>query len=118
MTPYCYVSPAPAQKKKKKKSVEETVSKLDFGVNFGWDRRFVEQAPFDPAVNKDIIQSLASRPTLSCCYRDVFFGKTRASSDKGEIWKSIPSKRELFHYIFCSQQPYTRVIQFPVCALA
>lgn len=100
MTPYCYVSPAPAQKKKKKKICRRNSVELDFGVNFGWDWHFVEQAPFDPAVNKDIIQSLASRPTLSCCYRDVFFGKTRASSDKGEIWKSIPSTGNSFTTYF------------------
>lgn len=88
------------RKKKKKKICRRNSVELDFGVNFGWDWHFVEQAPFDPAVNKDIIQSLASRPTLSCCYRDVFFGKTRASSDKGEIWKSIPSKGNSFTTYF------------------
>ena len=46
MTPFCYVSPAPAKKKKKKKKkiCGRNSVELDFGVNLGWDWHFVEQA--------------------------------------------------------------------------
>lgn len=101
MTPYCYVSPAPAQKKKNKKICRRNSVELDFGVNFGWDWHFVEQAPFDPAVNKDIIQSLASRPTLSCCYRDVFLERREPPPTKVRFEKAFLLKGTLsLHILF------------------
>lgn len=88
------------RKKKKKKICRRNSVELDFGVNFGWDWHFVEQAPFDPAVNKDIIQSLASRPTLSCCYRDVFLERREPPPTKVRFEKAFLLKGNSFTTYF------------------